>query len=319
MYVVTGVTGHTGSVVAQALLDREQSVKVIVRTAKQGESWKQKGAEVAVCSLEDARSFAKALEGATGAYLLVPPNYQTAHHVEDRRNLIDAVAVAVAQSRLPHVVFLSSIGAQLSDATGPIRVLHYGERRLAEVVRNLTIVRAPYFMENWMATLGEVRAQGVLPSFLTPERKIPMVATRDIGLVAAECLLDQPKGRRVLELSGPQDYSPNDVAVALSQRLERRVQVQQLPLDAVVRSRRARVASRSPRHQKTVFDRPTALAFGPPRGDTPRERAQWSRVYGRRPRDPVAGGRYEPIRRRRVGPSGPWRPGLLPSARSEHR
>ena len=234
MYVVTGVTGHTGSVVAQALLDREQSVKVIVRTAKQGESWKQKGAEVAVCSLEDARSFAKALEGATGAYLLVPPNYQTAHHVEDRRNLIDAVAVAVAQSRLPHVVFLSSIGAQLSDATGPIRVLHYGERRLAEVVRNLTIVRAPYFMENWMATLGEVRAQGVLPSFLTPERKIPMVATRDIGLVAAECLLDQPKGRRILELSGPQDYSPNDVAGALSQRLERRVQVRQFPLDAVV-------------------------------------------------------------------------------------
>ena len=139
MYVVTGVTGHTGSVVAQALLDREQSVKVIVRTAKQGESWKQKGAEVAVCSLEEARSFAKALEGATGAYLLVPPNYQTAHHVEDRRNLIDAMAVSVAQSRLPHVVFLSSIADFSGANEAPLCTvdpLGQSPRQHFEAVRN---------------------------------------------------------------------------------------------------------------------------------------------------------------------------------------
>lgn len=234
MYVVAGVTGHTGSVVAQALLDRKQSVKVIVRAAEHGEAWKQKGADVAVTSLEDASSLAKALSGARGAYFLIPPNYRVDHYLEDRRQVVHAMASAVEQSGLPHVVFLSSIGGHLSDGTGPIRILHEGEHRLGRSVKNLTIVRAPYFMENWMSVLDVAKTQGILPSFLTPDRKIPMVATRDIGHVAAECLLDQPKGCRVLELSGPEDYSPNDVAAVLSRRLDRSIQVQHLPLDAVV-------------------------------------------------------------------------------------
>lgn len=234
MYVVAGVSGHTGSVVAQTLLDRKQSVKVIVRAADQGEVWRQKGAGVAVLSLENASALAHALNGAKGAYLLVPPNYHAAHYLEDRRRLVEAMASAVQQSRLPHAVFLSSIGGHLPDGTGPIRVLHDGEHRLGGSVKNLTIVRAPYFMENWMSALEVARTQGILPSFLSAERKIQMVATRDIGHVAAECLLDQPKGCRTLELSGPEDYSPNDVASVLSRRLDRLVEVQHLPLDAVV-------------------------------------------------------------------------------------
>ncbi len=61
-----------------------------------------------------------------------------------------------------------------------------------------------------------------------------MIAVRDIGHIAAECLLDQPKGRRVLELSGPQDYSPEDVAAVMGQHLHRHVKVQPLPLSAVI-------------------------------------------------------------------------------------
>jgi len=74
----------------------------------------------------------------------------------------------------------------------------------------------------------------VLPSFLSADRAIPMIATRDIGLLAAECLLDRPKGHRVLELSGPALYSPADVARVAAELFHRPVQVEVLPLDAVV-------------------------------------------------------------------------------------
>jgi uncharacterized protein YbjT (DUF2867 family) len=48
MFVVAGVTGHVGSVVAAELLSRGEKVKVIVREASKGAVWAKKGAGVAV-------------------------------------------------------------------------------------------------------------------------------------------------------------------------------------------------------------------------------------------------------------------------------
>lgn len=233
MFVVAGVTGNTGSVVAQTLLDRKQPVRVIVRTVDKGAAWKAKGAEVAVASLDDAQALTRAFEGARGAYLLVPPNYAAASYLDDRKKVSEALAKAVKASGIGHVVFLSSIGAHLPDGTGPIRVVRYGEQQLGAVAKNLTILRPPSFLDNWAPVVGAAKAQGVLPSFITPDRKIPMISTRDIGRIAAEQLIAGGKGRTVLELSGPEDYSPNDIAAALGKLLKRAVTVQHGPLSAV--------------------------------------------------------------------------------------
>jgi uncharacterized protein YbjT (DUF2867 family) len=78
-----------------------------------------------------------------------------------------------------------------------------------------TFVRAAYFMENWGGSLFGV-AQGVLPSFLLADKAIPLVATRDIGIAAARLLAEGGSGKRVIELAGPREYSPRDVAAALA-------------------------------------------------------------------------------------------------------
>lgn len=234
MFVAAGVTGHTGAVVADTLLAKQQPVRVIVRAAEKGAAWKAKGAEVAVASLDDAPAMAKAFAGAQGAYLLVPPNYAAASYLDDRKKVVDALANAVKASGIEHVVFLSSIGAHLAEGTGPIRAVRYGEQQLGAVAKSLTILRPPSFYENWQPVLGTAKAQGMLPSFLAPSRKIPMISTRDIGRIAAEQLIVGGQGRKVLELSGPEDYSPEDVAAALGKILKRTVRVQHAPLSAVV-------------------------------------------------------------------------------------
>jgi uncharacterized protein YbjT (DUF2867 family) len=234
MFVVAGATGKTGSVVAATLLERKQPVRVIVRTPEKGAAWKAKGADVAVAALEDSQALTDALKGVTGGYFLVPPDYQASQYLDDQKRLVDSLAAAVESSGLHHLVLLSSIGAHVPTETGPIRALHYAERRLEAVAHSMTIVRAPYFMENWMPVLRAAQTQGILPSFLSAARKISMIATCDIGHIAAECVLDHPKGRRVLELSGPHEYSPDDVAAVLGRHFHRRVMVQHLPLRAVV-------------------------------------------------------------------------------------
>ena len=73
MFVIAGVTGNTGAVVADTLLPAKAPVRVIVRDAAKGAAWQAKGAEVAIADLADVPALTAALRGAQGAYLLVPP------------------------------------------------------------------------------------------------------------------------------------------------------------------------------------------------------------------------------------------------------
>ena len=57
MFVISGVTGNTGSVAAQTLIDQGQPVRVIVRSEEKGAPWKAKGAQVAVAEIADTGAF----------------------------------------------------------------------------------------------------------------------------------------------------------------------------------------------------------------------------------------------------------------------
>ena len=234
MFVVLGATGNTGSVVADTLLHRKQPVRVVVRSADKGAAWKTKGAEVAVASLEDVPAMTKALTGATGVYLLVPPNYGATAWLAEQRQRMDQAAQAVKASGIPHVVFLSSIGGHLADGTGPIRAVRYGEQVLGAVANHLTILRPCSFMENWATGIGMAKSQGLLPTFIAPTAKVPMISTRDIGRTGAERLMAGGRGKQVVELAGPEEYSPEEAAAALGEILRRSVSTQHAPLSAVV-------------------------------------------------------------------------------------
>src|SRR6185503_17414307 len=202
MFVIAGVTGHTGRAAAETLLGHGQKLRVIVREAKQGEPWKARGAEVAVASLTDAAALTQALSGAQGAYLLLPPNYQTDDLLSAQRAITEAISQAVRKSGLPHLVFLSSVGAELADGTGPVRGLHHAEVTLAKAAKNATFLRPGYFFENFGMVLPATQG-GVLPTFMTPGKAIPMAATADVGRIAAECLLEPASGTRTLPTTRP--------------------------------------------------------------------------------------------------------------------
>jgi len=234
MFVVLGATGNTGSAVVDTLLSKKQPVRVVVRSAEKGAAWKAKGADVAVASMDDVPSLVKAFEGAAGVYLMVPPNYGATTWLADQQVRMDRATEAIKKSAVSHVVYLSSIGGQLPSGTGPIRAVHYGEGKLAGAVKHLTILRPPYFMENWAPVIGAAKAQGALPTFIAPQAKIHMIATKDIGRIGAEQLMAGGQGRKIVELAGPEEYSPDQVAELLGQILGKPVTAQHAPLSAVV-------------------------------------------------------------------------------------
>lgn len=234
MYVVAGIGGHTGGAAAQWLLEGGHPVTGITRSAEKADYWKAKGAEIARIDLKDKAALRDTLSGAEGAYLLVPPQYHSNDYIQDSRRLAEIMANAAAASGIAHVVLLSSVGAQFDSGTGLILSLHNAEEAFSRAAKALTVVRAAYFMENWAASFESVRDQGVLPSFFPASRKIPMIAAADIGRVAAESLLNPTRGLRFIELAGPADYSPTDIAGALAGILNRDVKVAEAPLSAIV-------------------------------------------------------------------------------------
>lgn len=235
MYAIAGVTGHVGSVAAETLLSQGKAVRVIVRDAAKGAPWKTKGAEVAVADLNDEAALTRAFAGASGAFVLLPPT-QTAtseQPIEDNARLARSIAAAVKAAKLPHVVLLSSVGAQHAGGTGPIQTLHHAEKQLAATGAAVTAVRASYFQENWGASLGAL-AQGILPTFVRKDVRYPQVATKDIGRTVASALVEGGRGVTAIELAGPRDYTAEDVAAALSKITGNPVPAIDAPLDQVV-------------------------------------------------------------------------------------
>jgi len=234
MYVITGATGHSGSVAAQTLLAAGEKVRVVVRDANKAKALADHGAEVVVAELYDEAALTKAFTGAEGVFLISPPNLVSTDFLNERKKLTDLYARAIKAARVPHAVFLSSIGSQQPSGTGLILTTHAGEVALRASGVPVTFVRAAYFAENWAAVLEPAQKDGVLPTFLAADRRIAMVATEDIGKTVARALLDGPRGVRTIELSGPVDLSPNDVAEILGRVLGRPVKAVAAPLDAVV-------------------------------------------------------------------------------------
>src|SRR4029077_18092578 len=75
--------------------------------------------------------------------------------------------------------------------------------------------------------------EGVISSFLQPlDRAVPMVATADIGMLAAQLLQETWKGSRVVELEGPTRFAPHDIAGAFSRLLGRPVKAQAVPRES---------------------------------------------------------------------------------------
>src|SRR6185503_2791281 len=159
MFTVFGATGNTGSVVVERLLAAGKQVRAVVhrRNAKLAATEQIEG------DVTDAAFVAKALAGAEGAYLLLPPDLAATDVLAKNRGIVDIYAAALAAAKVPHAVFLSSIGAQNASGNGPIAASHYGEVTLGKGSTKLTFLRAAYFMENVLANAYPMKTDGALP------------------------------------------------------------------------------------------------------------------------------------------------------------
>jgi len=216
MYAITGITGKVGGALARELLPGGQPVRAVVRDAARATSWAERGCELATAHMEDAESLEHAFRGAQGVFILLPPQFDPAPGFPETRAVIDAVSAAIRKARPEKVVCLSTIGAQAQESN-LLTQLTLMEQALGDLPMPVTFLRPGWFMENAAWDVVSARDDGVIASYLQPlDRPVPMVATADVGRLAAALLQQTWSGTRVVELEGPSRVSPNDVASAFA-------------------------------------------------------------------------------------------------------
>jgi uncharacterized protein YbjT (DUF2867 family) len=230
MYAVIGVTGKVGGGVAQHLLEAGESVRAVVRDSAKARPWAARGCELALADIADPEALARAFTGTQGVFVLLPPVFDPAPGFPESLAAIGALKTALAQARPERVVCLSSVGAQAQQPS-LLNPLGWMERELGELPLPTTFLRAAWFMENFIYDVPAVHT-GVFPSFLQPlDHPIPMVATADVGRVAAELLRASGQDRRIVELESERRICAHDVAGAFASALGIPVHAHEVPRD----------------------------------------------------------------------------------------
>jgi uncharacterized protein YbjT (DUF2867 family) len=179
--------------------------------------------------MDDAASLTAAFEGTQGVFILPPSEFDPLPGFPEARAVIDAVREALQSAAPGKVVCLSTIGAQATE-TNLLTQRTLMEQALRDLPMPGTFLRPGWFMENAAWDVAPARDNGIISSFLQPlDKAVPMVATADVGRVAAQLLQQAWRGARVVELEGPQRVSPNDLAEAFARVLGRPVRAEVVP------------------------------------------------------------------------------------------
>jgi NAD(P)H dehydrogenase (quinone) len=229
MYAITGITGKVGGQLARGLLATGQPVRAVVRDARKGEYWAALGCEVALAGMEDQAALTAAFGGAHAVFILPPSDFDPAPGYSSAQAVIDAVVAALADAKPAKILCLSTIGADAPhDNLLSQRTMM--EAALRTLAIPLTLLRPAWFIENAAWDVASARKTGIIHSFLLPTGKaFPMVATRDIGRVAAGLIQEEWNGTRVVELEGPRRISADDLAGAFASALGREVRAEPVP------------------------------------------------------------------------------------------
>jgi uncharacterized protein YbjT (DUF2867 family) len=231
MNVITGITGQVGGALANALLKEGKPVRAVVRDGKKGAVWAARGCEIALATMTDADALAHAFEGAEAVFILPPPEFDPAPGFPEAREVIDTIVAAVARSKPRRIVCLSTIGAQATQ-NNLLTQRSLLEEALRKQAIPVTFLRPGWFMENCAWDVDSARNEGIVRSFLQPlDRAIPMIATDDIGELAAKLMQERWPGVRIVELEGPGRTSPDDIAAAFAQVLGKPVRAQAVARD----------------------------------------------------------------------------------------
>lgn len=184
---ITGSLGNISKPLAELLINNGHEVTIISSDPKKINNIEALGAKAAIGSVSDVAFLTNAFKGAAAIYTMVPPNWTVSNYRQYIRETGNNLREAIIAAGVKKVVNLSSIGAHLSEGTGPIAGMHDVEQTL-NTLDGVAIkhLRAGFFYINYFFDIATIRNMGVMGSNYGSNAKMVLVHPQDIAIAAAQ-------------------------------------------------------------------------------------------------------------------------------------
>ncbi len=219
MILVVGSTGMVGNEACRLLTSKGMPFRAMVRESSDPvkvDRIKDLGAKLFKGNLCDLDSMNAACQGISAVICSVsamPFCYQPGVNdiqsvdFEGVTNLIEAARTAGVKQ----LIYISISGNVKREF--PLQSTKRAvEQRLKDSGLVYTILRPSFFMEIWLSpTVGFDAAKAKATIYGTGDQPIAWIAIKDVAQFAVESLVNPAARNCVLELGGPQSFSPNQV------------------------------------------------------------------------------------------------------------
>ncbi|MBV7532345.1 SDR family oxidoreductase [Chitinophaga sp. sic0106] len=207
--LLTGATGKVGTYLTRQLAQQGIPFRAMVRNREDVPKLSSlPGAEVVLGDFDHPDSLRQAVAGIESAFLLTN---STAKAAQQQITFTDIAAGAGVKQ-------LVKLSQYKADAASPVRFLRYHAAVEAHIKASgmaYTFLRPNLFMQGFLLFKDNIIHQG---KFFAPagSAKVSVVDARDIAAVAAQVLVTQHWNNRVLDITGPEALSHEEIAAILS-------------------------------------------------------------------------------------------------------
>jgi uncharacterized protein YbjT (DUF2867 family) len=232
MNIILGATGQVGSAIVDFLRKKKVDVRAVIRNAEKGNELRRKGVEVAIADYFDLNALRDAVKDGDLIFVITPETGQSDNILGDTKRILENYRKAIENSGIKSIVGLSSGGAHFEKYerdTGNLLMSNMLEHEFSSLPINQVFVRPSYFYSNWTMSADMAKESGVLPSFYPIDLKMEMNSPIDVAEFIANKITEAINKSELIELVGPEQYSPNDVAREMSKSFGRKVEAQEIP------------------------------------------------------------------------------------------
>ncbi len=235
MIALTTPTGKIGSQVLKNLLDAKADVRVIARDPAKLTPAVHAQVDIVQGSLDDEKVLTRAFAGADSVFHVVAPSFAAEDVMESYLRFARPAARAIQSQGVKRVVAVSVLGrgTSLAKNAGPITACLAKDEEMEKTGVDYRALWCPGFMENMLMQLQALKHQGAFFLPASPNKKMPLVATRDIAASGTKLLLDPSwTGQGGLAVLGPENLSFDDMAVVMTEVLGKPIRFQSIPGEA---------------------------------------------------------------------------------------
>jgi len=230
---VFAATGAQGGAVTDALIERGARVRALLRNtaSEKATALAARGVELVQIDIDSPATLTAALQGVDAFWFMTtPPGGMQNADLEGETAQGIALADAAAAARVGRVVFNSVGGAERGSGVPHFDSKHLVEQHLDSLGLNTTILRPVFFTDNFFGFAPTVE-EGTLVLRLPFPDAVPLqlIATRDIGVIAATALLDQTAVPASLEIAGDA-LTGSEIAAAFAEHTGMPARYEALPL-----------------------------------------------------------------------------------------